>query len=120
MRFSRNFIWLVKWVIPIETVIQDEGVELFQKGQNLMAFCPFHKEKTPSFQVIVEKQFFHCFGCGVGGDVIVFIQNSKGLSFLDAIEYLAQKYKIPLPKNKKRRPQKQKRSPHIHQEEQGS
>ncbi len=106
MRFSRNFIDMLKWIVPIETAIQDEGIELFQKGKNLMAFCPFHSEKTPSFQVIVEKQFFHCFGCGAGGDVIEFIRNVKGLSFLDAVEYLAHKYEIPLPKNKKRRSQK--------------
>jgi hypothetical protein len=72
----------------ILTIIQGEGVELKQRGKSWRALCPLHQEKTPSFTVNPEKQLFHCFGCGKGGDAIQFIQELKGLSFKEACAYL--------------------------------
>lgn len=65
-----------------------EGVEFKRRGINYWALCPFHIEKTPSFKADPERQSFHCFGCGISGDVITFIQKYKSLSFRDALAYL--------------------------------
>lgn len=67
-------------------------------GQNYIGLCPFHNEKTPSFSVHATRQFFHCFGCGVSGDVYHFIQKIEDVTFPEAIRTLAQKLGIPMPK----------------------
>ncbi|MDD4066746.1 MAG: DNA primase [Clostridia bacterium] len=64
-------------------------VQLKRAGRNYTGLCPFHKEKTPSFVVSPDKQIFHCFGCGEGGNVISFIMRIEGLEFVDALEFLA-------------------------------
>lgn len=69
-------------------VLRREGVELRQKGRVLWGRCPFHQDKTPSFKVDPERQTFHCFGCGAGGDVINFIQSHKQCSFRQALQLL--------------------------------
>lgn len=71
-------------------------VDLKQKGVNLLGLCPFHSEKTPSFTVNREKQFFHCFGCGAGGDVFDFVMRSEGLEFKDALIQLAARYGVEI------------------------
>lgn len=76
--------------------IVSEYLPLKRTGTNHVGLCPFHNEKTPSFTVSETKQFFHCFGCGEGGDVISFIMKMENLSFLEASEYLANKLGIPL------------------------
>ena len=73
-----------------------EHVSLKQAGARFKALCPFHKEKTASFMVNPERQIFHCFGCGVGGDVIKFIQLHENLDFPGALEYLARRAGIRL------------------------
>lgn len=73
-----------------------EYTPLKRTGRNYKGLCPFHNEKTPSFSVSEEKQFYHCFGCGVGGDAIKFIQEIENFDFLDAIEYLADKYGLDI------------------------
>ncbi len=73
-----------------------EYTPLKRTGRNYKGLCPFHNEKTPSFSVSEEKQFYHCFGCGVGGDAIKFVQEIENFDFLDAIEYLADKYGIDI------------------------
>lgn len=70
-------------------------VQLKKAGQNWKGLCPFHSEKTPSFTVNQSKQIFHCFGCGVGGDVISFVIKSENLSFNEALAMLAKKAGIP-------------------------
>ena len=72
----------------IITVLQNEGIELRQRGRHLWGRCPLHQERTPSFVVNPEKQKFHCFGCHASGDVIDFIVKFKVLSFPDALRYL--------------------------------
>jgi len=71
-------------------------IELKKTGRNYKALCPFHTEKTPSFIVNPEKQFFYCFGCGVGGDIITFIMKYEGIGFYEAILLLAEKTGIKI------------------------
>lgn len=71
-------------------------VQLKKAGQNWKGLCPFHSEKTPSFTVSQSKQIFHCFGCGVGGDIISFLLKYENLSFKEAVNLLAKKAGIPL------------------------
>ena len=73
-----------------------EYTDLKRAGNTFKGLCPFHNEKTPSFTVDDKKQLFHCFGCGVGGDVVSFIMQKEGLSYPDSLEYLAQKAGITL------------------------
>ncbi|MBM3677958.1 MAG: DNA primase, partial [Actinobacteria bacterium] len=65
-------------------------------GDRYTGRCPFHDEKTPSFSVSASKGFYHCFGCGAGGDVVKFVRESEGLDFTGAIEWLADRYRIQL------------------------
>lgn len=71
-------------------------VDLKKSGNSYKGLCPFHNEKTPSFTVDDRKQLFHCFGCGEGGDVVSFIMHKEGLSYIDAMKYLANKAGIKL------------------------
>ena len=78
------------------------SVKLKKLGTNHKGLCPFHSENTPSFNVSETKQFYHCFGCGASGDVIKFLREHEGLSFMDAIEKLANIANIEVPKNNKK------------------
>jgi len=71
-------------------------VPLKKAGANFTALCPFHKEKTPSFNVNPHKQIFHCFGCHKGGDVFSFVKDYENIGFVDAVRRLAERAKIPL------------------------
>lgn len=82
-------------------------VTLKKTGRNYSGCCPFHNEKTPSFSVSPEKQLYHCFGCGVSGNVISFVEQMENLRFLEAIEFLADRAGIVLPKTAD--PQEEKR-----------
>ncbi|RAL25878.1 DNA primase [Thermoflavimicrobium daqui] len=73
-------------------------VQLKKSGRNYFGLCPFHSEKTPSFSVSPDKQIFHCFGCGVGGDIIRFMMEIEQLTFVEAVKHLAEQAGIPLPK----------------------
>lgn len=72
-------------------------VRLKRSGRNYFGLCPFHNEKSPSFSVSPDKQIFHCFGCGVGGNVISFIMKIEGISFVEAVQMLAERANIALP-----------------------
>ncbi len=78
----------------------NQRVPLKKTGKNYVACCPFHQEKTPSFNVSPTKQFYHCFGCGASGDAIRFLQDYEGLSFTDAVEVLAQQAGLSVPYRK--------------------
>ncbi len=80
----------------IVEVIIECGVPLKQAGRNYKGLCPFHQEKTPSFSVSQEMQVFKCFGCDTGGNVIHFLQKHEGKTFVEAIEWLAERANIPL------------------------
>ena len=94
--FPQRFIEDVKHHADIVVVIQDY-VSLKKAGATYKGLCPFHGEKTPSFQVNREKGFFHCFGCGVGGDVIKFLELHEKVGFTDAVKQLAQRFGIAIP-----------------------
>ena len=81
----------------IVDVISECGVPLKQVGPNYKALCPFHQEKTPSFSVSPEMQVFKCFGCETGGNVFGFLQKHEGKTFIEAVEWLADRANIPLP-----------------------
>ncbi len=68
-----------------------------KSGSNMFGLCPFHSEKTPSFSVSPDKQIYHCFGCGKGGGVINFIMEIEGLTFPEAVEFLARRVNMPMP-----------------------
>jgi DNA primase len=74
-----------------------ERIPLKKAGRNFKGLCPFHQEKTPSFMVSDEKQIFHCFGCGEGGDVFKFIMKYEGLTFAEAVQQLAERAGVALP-----------------------
>src|SRR6266576_2884088 len=69
---------------------------LKRAGANFVAVCPFHKEKTPSFNVNPQRQIFHCFGCHKGGDVFTFVKEYENIDFMDAVRRLAERARIPL------------------------
>ena len=94
--FPAHFIEDLKRQADIVVVIQDY-VSLKKTGATYKGLCPFHGEKTPSFHVYRDKGFFHCFGCGKGGDVIKFLELHEKLGFLDAVKHLAQRFGITLP-----------------------
>ena len=77
-------------------------VHLKKKGASYFGLCPFHGEKTPSFSVSPSKQIFYCFGCGKAGDSIRFLMEYENLSFVEALEELAERGGVPLPKEEKR------------------
>lgn len=95
MAFPQSFIEELKMRNPLETVI-GKYVDLKRAGSNLSGCCPFHSEKTPSFTVFPEKNFY-CFGCGAGGDVITFIMRIENLDYRSAITHLADMAGIPVP-----------------------
>ena len=74
-----------------------EHVQLTRRGRNFLGLCPFHEEKTPSFNVNPDRQFYHCFGCGAGGDVFKFIQEIDRVTFIEAVKFLAERAGIALP-----------------------
>ncbi|MCL2342133.1 MAG: CHC2 zinc finger domain-containing protein [Firmicutes bacterium] len=96
LRYSDEFIDLVRESNDIVDVIS-QYVILRRSGRNFFGLCPFHKEKTPSFSVSSDKQIFHCFGCGTGGNVIHFVSKIENISFKDTLEMLADKAGIAVP-----------------------
>ena len=71
-----------------------EVVSLNRAGRNYLGLCPFHKEKTPSFNVIEDRQFYHCFGCGKSGDVFKFLEEYRQISFQESVKVLADRLGI--------------------------
>ena len=96
MYYSNDIIDEVRSANDIVDVISSY-VKIQKKGANYMGLCPFHSEKSPSFSVSPGKQLFHCFGCGVGGDVITFIRQYENYSFSEALNLLAKRVNIELP-----------------------
>ncbi len=94
--FPQTFIDEVRASADIVAVISD-SVSLRKAGATYKGLCPFHGEKTPSFTVNKDKGFFHCFGCGVGGDVFKFIELQDKIGFQEAVRTLAQRFGIPIP-----------------------
>ena len=100
-RISPEFIQKIKDAVNIIDVV-GEHVVLKKSGSNYMGLCPFHNERSPSFAVSESKQLYSCHGCKKGGDLVTFTQDIHGLSFMEAVEELADRAKIPLPNDFKR------------------
>lgn len=95
-RISEEKIAMIRNSVDIVDVIS-EYVQLKKQGRNLIGLCPFHGENTPSFSVSAEKQLYHCFGCGVGGNTLSFIMAIEGFEFIEAVKHLAKRANIALP-----------------------
>jgi len=101
MKISKNFIEKVLNATDIVELISDHGIVLKKTGVNFKGLCPFHSEKTPSFNVNSQRGFFHCFGCKASGDSIKFLMQIDRLSFTDSVQELARRAGIPLERNTK-------------------
>ena len=95
LAIDKELISEIKNSVNIVDVI-GEVVSLTRAGRNYIGLCPFHKEKTPSFNVIEDKQFFHCFGCGKSGDVYKFLEEYRQVSFLESVHLVAERAGISL------------------------
>jgi DNA primase len=99
MAFPDSFVDEVRRTADIVRVVS-EHVTLRKMGNSWKGLCPFHQEKTPSFNVRADPALFHCFGCGAGGDVFKFLMLFERQSFPEAVESLARRYSIPVPENR--------------------
>ncbi len=107
MAEAGSFAEKVKQQADIIRVV-GEYVRLKKSGQNFTGLCPFHAEKSPSFAVHPTKQIYHCFGCGVGGDVFKFVMEMEKCAFPEAIRIVAEKSGISIPRPKERSPEERK------------
>lgn len=96
MPLPEDFIMQLKQNNPIESVM-GSYVSLRRSSRDYVCLCPFHSEKTPSCHISVGKQFFHCFGCGAGGDVITFVMKAENLEYIEAVRFLAQRAGMSMP-----------------------
>src|SRR5438552_10515680 len=96
MAFAKTFTEEVKGQADIVRIVSDY-ISLKKRDKNYLANCPFHAEKTPSFNVNPAMQIFHCFGCSVGGDVFGFIMQIERCDFVAAVKIVAEKLGIALP-----------------------
>ena len=96
IRYSEEIIDEVRQSNDIVDIIS-QYVRLKRSGRNFFGLCPFHNEKSPSFSVSPDKQIFHCFGCGVGGNVFTFLTKIEGINFIEAVQMLAERSNIQLP-----------------------
>ena len=95
-RYSDEIIDELRQTNDIVDIIS-QYVHLKRSGRNFFGLCPFHNEKSPSFSVSPDKQIFHCFGCGVGGNVFTFLTKIEGINFIEAVQMLAERSNIQLP-----------------------
>lgn len=96
MFYSEDLVEEIRQRSDIVDIISSY-VKLQKKGNNHLGLCPFHSEKTPSFSVSPQKQMYHCFGCGVGGNVVTFIMEYENYSFIEALKFLADRAGITMP-----------------------
>jgi len=92
---AQDTIERIRERVSIASIV-GESVKLERRGRSLLGLCPFHKEKTPSFHVSEERGRYHCFGCQASGDVFRFLQETEGLSFIEAVRQLGEKAGVPV------------------------
>ena len=97
MSFPQSFLDDLRARVDLADVV-GSSVKLIKRGREYSGLCPFHSEKSPSFTVNDQKGFYHCFGCGAHGDVISFVMNTRGLTFVEAVEVLANQVGMDVPK----------------------
>jgi len=85
--------------------IASQYTNIIKRGKSHIGLCPFHSEKTPSFTLDIERQLYHCFGCGAGGDIFTLVMEKENLSFPESLRHLADKYNIRIPEQKRLSPQ---------------
>src|SRR3954464_3543332 len=110
MAFPPGFLDELRGRISLAEMV-GRSVRLARKGREYAGLCPFHNEKTPSFYVVEDKGFFHCFGCGAHGDVIGYLMRAENLDFIEAIERLAAEAGLAVPQQtpqERERAQRQK------------
>ena len=98
MALPPEFIEDLRQRVPLSDII-GRRVKLIRKGRRFSGLCPFHSEKTPSFSVVDDDGFYHCFGCGAHGDAISFLREMDGLGFVEAVERLAEMAGLALPES---------------------
>ena len=98
MAFPESFLQELKLRNDI-TELVSSYITLKRRGRNMVGLCPFHGEKTPSFNIYTENGSFYCFGCGVGGDVITFVMKMENLDYVDAVKFLAQRAGMDMPED---------------------
>jgi DNA primase len=98
---------IIDQVRQVSSIVEIAGqyTTLRRRGRKWVGLCPFHAEKTPSFTVDEDKQLYHCFGCGAGGDIYSLVMERENLTFPEALRYLAEKYRVPLPRQQKVSPE---------------
>ena len=111
MQVSKEGIERLKASNELAAIVAERGIELKRKGRQLVASCPFHKEKTASFNVSSVKGLFHCFGCGVAGDVIGFVTKYDKVNFSGALQTLASRAGLDLQKLMEAGPRLQQKTP---------
>ncbi len=94
--FSNDDLLEIKARVDLADVIEEHGIHIRRVGSSAKACCPFHKEKTPSFNINADKGFYKCFGCGESGDVFTFLQKMDGISFAEAVQRLAERAGVTL------------------------
>src|SRR5881394_3264348 len=110
MAFPPGFLDELRARVPLGSLV-GRRVKLMRRGRELGGLCPFHHEKTPSFYVVEDKGFFHCFGCGAHGDAIGYLMRAENLDFIEAIERLAAEAGLAVPQQtpqERERAQRQK------------
>lgn len=111
MALDKSVISEIKHNVNIVDVI-GEVVSLTKSGRNYLGLCPFHQEKTPSFNVIEDKQFFHCFGCGKSGDVFKFLEEYRQITFMESVKILSEKIGMDLAIEPSHQQTKIRQNPH--------
>ena len=96
--FDEDFLAQLRLKCDIENVVS-RYVQLKRAGSSIIGLCPFHNEKTPSFHVRPDKGYFHCFGCGAGGDVVTFAGLIENLDYIESVKLLAEKSGVTLPQD---------------------
>src|SRR5689334_6119070 len=110
MAFPPGFLDELRARVPLGSLV-GRRVKLIRRGRELGGLCPFHNEKTPSFYVVEDKGFFHCFGCGAHGDAIGYVMRAENLDFIEAVERLAGEAGLQVPQqtpHERERAQRQK------------
>jgi len=114
MAFPPQFLDELKTRVSVVEVV-GKSVKLVRKGRDYWACCPFHNEKTPSFSVSDEKGFYHCFSCGAHGSAIDFVMNTQGMSFPEAVKYLADQAGLQVPEETPEQRERAKRAENLYE-----
>jgi DNA primase len=109
MAFPPAFLDEIRTRVPLADIVGKQ-VRLQRRGREFTGLCPFHREKSPSFSVVEDKGFFHCFGCGAHGDVIGFVMRTENLAFPEAVERLAGMAGLEMPRQSPQEREREKRA----------